>query len=147
MKNKSFEDAVTELQLLFSDLSSRKALNNSEIERFNTSQKAIISYYNFLNSVTGSIIYPWTDKVFIDAWDLWRAYKKQQFNFIYKSISEQAALQKLQKISGNDMQTAINIIKESIPNGWMGLFADKKKQIKQKTPTSYKQNITDRLIK
>ena len=52
----------------------------------------------------------------------WKQYKKEQFNFKYKSsISEQAALMKLSKISNTDAQ-AIAIIMQSIENGWKGLF-------------------------
>lgn len=69
------------------------------------------------------VIYPFNDQDFIDAWQLWKDYKKEQFRFTYKgTISEQAALKQLSDKSGNNKMVAIWIIRASIANGWMGLF-------------------------
>lgn len=68
------------------------------------------------------IEYPWQTEKFIIAWKGWRKYKKEQFNFKYKSTStEQAALTELNKLANSDTQ-AIAIIHQSIANGWKGFF-------------------------
>jgi len=69
------------------------------------------------------IIFPFDSENFIEAWNLWKQYKKEQFRFTYKSkISEQSALMQVDKYSGHDENIAIEIIKQSIANGWQGLF-------------------------
>jgi len=51
---------------------------------------------------------------------------------MYKSsISEQAALLNLQKISNQNEQQAIEIIHNAIAQGWSGLYADKKAKAKK----------------
>ena len=56
------------------------------------------------------------------AWDYWKNYKKEQFRFTYKPIGEQEALKGLFEMAGGNEETAKNIIKQSIRNGWRGLF-------------------------
>jgi len=68
------------------------------------------------------IIFPWTEKQFLDAWDLWKKFKKQQFKFTYKSIGEQGALYDLANLSRGELQIAIAIIHQSIKKGWKGFF-------------------------
>jgi len=56
-------------------------------------------------------------------WDKWKKYKKDEFNFKYKSdVSEQAAKTELLNLSGSNVETAIKIIEQSIANGWKGFF-------------------------
>ena len=72
------------------------------------------------------IVLPFTSKEFIELWDVWKKYKQQQHRFKYKSkITEQAALNKLFKLSNGDEDLAKKIIMQSIDNGWKGLFAYK----------------------
>jgi|GEM_PF-5607988 len=68
------------------------------------------------------IIFPWTEKLFIDTWDLWKSFKKEQFKFTYKPIGEQGALHDLAELSGGELQIAIAIIHQSIKKGWRGFF-------------------------
>lgn len=69
-----------------------------------------------------NVINPFSE-AFLDMWDLWKQYKNEQFKFKYKGcISEQAALMQLATISGNDEGVACEIIKQSMANGWRGLF-------------------------
>lgn len=57
-------------------------------------------------------------------WDIWKRYKKEQFNFTYKSlISEQSAINKLVELAQGREDIAIAIIRQSCENGWRGLFA------------------------
>lgn len=68
------------------------------------------------------IIYPFASKDFLNYWNIWKDYKKDHFNFKYKSAtSEQAALKKLSSISSGESE-AIAIIEQSIENGWKGFF-------------------------
>jgi hypothetical protein len=147
MKNKPFENAITSLQELFSDLSERKVLTDIDIRKFNESQKSIIAYYNFLNSADGSVILPWTDEKFIEAWNIWKTYRKQQHNFRYKSIAEQRGLNRLHCLSEGKVDEAIRLIDLAIDSTWQGFFPDKKKaQAKQNSATdNYKQNLANRL--
>ena len=72
---------------------------------------------------TKGVIIPFDTDEFINAWDMWKQYKKDEHKFNYKSIiSEQAALKSLSEHSHQDEQTAIKIIMQSIENGWKGFF-------------------------
>lgn len=74
-------------------------------------------------------IYPFNDQDFLDAWNLWKQYKKEQFRFTYKgTISEQTALKQLADKSDNDKAVAISIIQASMANGYMGLFRPNKNE-------------------
>ena len=73
------------------------------------------------------VILPFEGSKFSEAWQMWKQYKKVEKGFMYKSsISEQAALLNLQKISNQNEQQAIEIIHNAIAQGWSGLYADKK---------------------
>ena len=70
---------------------------------------------------------PFEGYKFAEAWQIWKQYKKLEKNFRFKSsISEQASLINLQKISNNNEQDAITIIHTSVAQGWSGFYADKK---------------------
>lgn len=59
---------------------------------------------------------------FFEEWEYWKSFKKEQFRFTYKPIGEQAAIDNLFEISCGNEETAKAIIKQSISNGWRGLF-------------------------
>ena len=61
--------------------------------------------------------------LFLDKWNEWINYKKSSFNFTYKTESSiQIAYDSLVKLSESNEQTAIDIINQSIGNGWKGFF-------------------------
>lgn len=68
------------------------------------------------------IVYPWDSDQFMDAWALWKEFKKEQFRFTYKPIGEQGGLKDLAELSNGSEETAILIIHQSINKGWRGLF-------------------------
>ena len=69
-----------------------------------------------------TLVFPFTSDQFTEAWQFWKSYKQKQHRFKYKSIeSEQAALNRLTQLSGGIEETAIEIIKQSMGNGWQGL--------------------------
>jgi len=70
------------------------------------------------------VLMPFEGERFAEVWATWKAYKKEEKRFGYKSrISEQEALSKLQKLSNDNEQRAVEIIQQSIANGWSGLFS------------------------
>ncbi len=75
------------------------------------------------------------NRAFLKIWDQWKDFKKTQFNFMYKTTAtEQAAITILLKLSEGNEQTAIEIINQSIGNGWKGFFKiDNSKNGKQIT--------------
>lgn len=73
--------------------------------------------------VKGGVVLPFDSNEFISSWDIWKDYKKKEFNFNYKTPqSEQAAIKKLNKLASGIEANAIDIINESMANGWKGLF-------------------------
>jgi len=71
------------------------------------------------------IVYPYQNDEFIEIWKQFKIYKETEFNFKYKSTqSEQAALSKLPNEMDN-VDHAIQSIKNSMANGWKGIFPDK----------------------
>ena len=66
---------------------------------------------------------PFNTIEFAEAWQDWEEYKLDEFKFKYKSPhSLKAALKKLNRLSNGNEQTAIEIIEESMANGWKGFF-------------------------
>lgn len=69
------------------------------------------------------VVFPFDGLEFMNLWEQWKEYKSKEHNFKYKSIqSEQAGLNKLAKLSNGNEQKAIDIIVQSLENGWKGLF-------------------------
>jgi hypothetical protein len=68
------------------------------------------------------LVYPFTNEVFLNRWESWKKYKKEQFKFSYKQSGEQAALKNLSEISRGNMEVALAIIQQSMAHGWKGLF-------------------------
>ena len=100
--------------------------------------------------IVNDIFLPFQSKDFFNGWNLWKAYKKDQFNFAYKSkIAEQSALKKLTNLSGNNEKTALLILEQSVANGWKGLFEMKEKKPSEKKSTQpsndYLQKLKNRL--
>jgi len=74
------------------------------------------------NKLPDGLINPFSD-AFIEFWNLWKQFKKEEFSFQYKGvISEQMALMNLNTISDRNEEKAVWIIKQSIGEGWKGLF-------------------------
>ena len=76
----------------------------------------------------GVVEFPFNSKIFLKQWEQWKDYKKKEHKFNYKTVqSEQAALLSLSKLATNEFE-AIEIIHESIANGWKGFFELKNKK-------------------
>lgn len=84
------------------------------------------------------IVYPYQNDEFIEIWKQFKIYKETEFNFKYKSTqSEQAALSKLPNEMDN-VDHAIQSIKNSMANGWKGIFPDKQNNNGTKNNTNTK---------
>lgn len=60
---------------------------------------------------------------FLNHWDRWLEYKKQEFGETYKAIkTQQTAFNQLVKFSGGNEETAIEIIDTAISNQWRGIW-------------------------
>ena len=67
---------------------------------------------------------------FLNKWNEWKIFKKEEFNFKFKSPrGEQASLTELYNLSEKNVSTAIQIINQSTAKGWKGLFALQKNKI------------------
>ena len=79
----------------------------------------------------------------LEAWELWKEFRKEQFRTTYKPLGEAAAISKLLRISNNNKENQAQIIQQSIENGWKGLFELKtEKQSKvQKILSNYHKGL------
>lgn len=105
----------------------------------------VITYNILDNSINRSIDikYPFESLEFIDQWDRWLRYKKDEHRFTFKTTdSHQTALNTLFKDSGGREEVAREMINNSIGNGYKGLF--KLKQNGQQSTDSH-QNVFDEL--
>lgn len=68
------------------------------------------------------IVFPFDSENFKAQWNIWKDYKQKEFNFKFKSLgSEQANLTQLSNLAENETE-AIDIIHQSMANGWKGFF-------------------------
>jgi hypothetical protein len=68
------------------------------------------------------IAYPWAEQEFADTWAMWNEERKDRKLRKYTRRGEQAALHKLFNESGGSMSVAIQMIHQSVANGWQGIF-------------------------
>ncbi|MFA6973967.1 MAG: hypothetical protein WC238_04510 [Parcubacteria group bacterium] len=70
-----------------------------------------------------TLIYPFDSDTFKKVWQAWKDYKTKQHKFTFKTaMTEQAALKHLGELADQDELTALQIIEQSIANGWKGFF-------------------------
>lgn len=99
----------------------RGALHLTEMTNATTKTVEPIPDNNQSTTQSTNIIYPFESQDFKKMWDIWKDYKKEQFNFRYKSkYSEQGQLKQLATLSKNDEQNAIKHIEQAIAHGWKG---------------------------
>jgi len=98
---------------------SKSQKNPLEDENDNESEKE----FKKENKKSEKINFPFDSEIFKTQWQLWKVYKSKEFGFKYKAtVSENGALAKLEKLSGGDERAAIEIIQQSISEGWKGFF-------------------------
>lgn len=158
-----YTKAVGALQELFTELYEQGAISETQAQKFDEAQRVLLNFHSWVQKKTDTNIkvqMPWEDPVFIQKWAVWVAYKKQQFQFTYKTIAEQAALKHLAELSGGDMNKAIYLIEYAISKGWKGIFlprdmggnaimgtANPQPDSPQPRNVAYKQDLLKRLSK
>lgn len=93
------------------------------------------------SAISENLILPFNSENFKTEYENWKDYKLKEFRFKYKSIqSEKIFLNQLFEISNKDETTAISILKQSISNGWKGVFELKNNQQNGTTTTTTNRN-------
>jgi len=78
---------------------------------------------------------PFNSGMFSKAWNDWKEYKKNCHKFSFKTeSSESLSLKQLVNLSNHNEQDAIEIINQSIANGWKGFFELKKQSHAKSNP-------------
>ena len=114
-----------------------------EIEKLDIENQTLLNTNIKLNTNNTKTERDYPFELNLDAWELWKAFRKEQFKTIYKPLGEAAAISKLLRISNNNKENQAKIIQQSIENGWKGLFELKtEKQTKvQKILSNYQKGL------
>ena len=114
-----------------------------EIEKLDVENQPLLNTNIKLNTNNTKTERDYPFELNLEAWELWKAYRKEQFRTTYKPLGEAAAISKLLRISNNNKENQAQIIQQSIENGWKGLFELKtEKQSKvQKILSNYQKGL------
>ena len=114
-----------------------------EIEKLDVENQPLLNTNIKLNTNNTKTERDYPFELNIDAWNLWKEFRKEQFRTTYKPLGEAAAISKLLRISNNNKENQAKIIQQSIENGWKGLFELKtEKQTKvQKILSNYHKGL------
>ena len=114
-----------------------------EIEKLDIENQTLLNTNIKLNTNNTKTERDYPFELNLDAWELWKAFRKEQFKTIYKPLGEAAAISKLLRISNNNKENHAKIIQQSFENGWKGLFELKtEKQTKvQKILSNYHKGL------
>ena len=93
-----------------------------EIEKLDVENQPLLNTNIKLNTNNTKTERDYPFELNIDAWNLWKEFRKEQFRTTYKPLGESAAISKLIRISNNNKENQAKIIQQSIENGWKGLF-------------------------
>jgi predicted transcriptional regulator len=79
----------------------------------------------------------------LEAWKLWKEFRRKEFRTSYKTLGENAAIKKLLRLSNGNKHVQAEIIQQSMENSWKGLFAVKseKKRKVQEILTEYEKGL------
>ena len=114
-----------------------------EIEKLDIENQTLLNTNIKLNTNNTKTERDYPFELNLDAWELWKEFRKEQFRTTYKPLGEAAAISKLLRISNNNKENQAKIIQQSIENGWKGLFELKtEKQTKvQKILSNYHKGL------
>lgn len=102
---------------------------------------------NKRGSTEGEIVYPFDTDEFMKMWENWKKYKKDEFKFRYASkSSEQGALTILSKLA-NSSDEAVEIIMQSIGNGWQGFFPLKNRTNARPNESTFERIVREQVAK
>ena len=98
------------------------------------------------NQINTQIHLPFETENFKKIWNIWKKDRSERRVKKYTTLGEQAALKQLQDDSENNEAVAINMIKNSIANGYQGIFAGNTKRKKHNTSQEFdKSKLLDHL--
>jgi len=114
-----------------------------EVEKLDVENQPLLNTNIKLNTNNTKTERDYPFELNLDAWNLWKEFRKEQFRTTYKPLGESAAISKLLRISDNNKENQEKIIQQSIENGWKGLFELKtEKQSKvQKILSNYHKGL------
>tara|TARA_R100001440_G_scaffold9072_1_gene17136 strand:- start:1072 stop:1752 length:681 start_codon:yes stop_codon:yes gene_type:complete len=93
-----------------------------EVEKLDVENQPLLNTNIKLNTNNTKTERDYPFELNLKAWELWKAFRKEQFRTTYKPLGESAAISKLLRISNNNKENQAQIIQQSIENGWKGLF-------------------------
>jgi len=138
MPQKTFIEDLTDFRKKFEKLNKAGLVNNELADSFNKLQNSAAAFIKDVNNRTAppvppsTVELPWTDKAFVDKWNEWKKHRKDEHNFVYAPNGEQKTLDRLVKITDDDMGRAIEAIDFSIPHKWKGIYEENKNPKKTK---------------
>ena len=98
-------------------------IRTTDEQQVNTSKEELEYKEERIKEYKGEIKNLFLNNDVIEYWKEWIEYKSKEFKFKYKTIqSEQAAFNQLVDLSDKNSELAIKILKQSMANGWKGLF-------------------------
>lgn len=103
-------------------------IEEADLSKVPTTYTTTKTVTNTITKGGDGIVLPYGSKEFADLWDVWKQERKAKRIKKYTILGEKSILHQLQKDSNNDEAIAIEIIKQSITQGWQGLFPLKKKK-------------------
>lgn len=112
---------------------------NKPLQQFNNEQEeekmALDVPVIIFKEFESVLVYPYESEDFLINWGAWKKNKKEVHKFKWTDVNEQAALNKLSKLAKTEKE-AIEIIQESLAQGWKGFFELKNKTngTEQKSP-------------
>ena len=114
-----------------------------EVEKLDVENQPLLNTNIKLNTNNTKTERDYPFELNLEAWELWKEFRKEQFRTTYKPLGEAAAISKLLRISNNNKENQAQIIQQSIENGWKGLFELKtEKQSKvQKILSNYHKGL------
>ena len=133
---KGFDYIVYEIPI-----SQKRKTDKRDTEKRNSENGPLLNtnntkYLNKLNTKKkGEFEFEHLEELNVEAWKMWRAYRKETFRLTYKPIGEKAAVGKLMRLSQGCHEVQEQIIQQSIENGWKGIF-DLKHQKQSKTKSA-----------
>ena len=113
-----------------------------EVENLHIDNQPLLNTNIKLNTNNTKIKKDYPIDLNLEAWNIWIEFRKKEFRTSYKTLGENAAINKLLRLSDGDFQIQADIIQQSMENSWKGLFAVKEKQKKvKKILDNYKKGL------
>ena len=114
-----------------------------EIEKLNIENRPLLNTNIKLNTNITKTERDYPFELNLEAWKLWKEFRRKEFRTSYKTLGENAAIKKLMRLSDGNKDVQAEIIQQSMENSWKGLFAVKseKKRKVQEILTEYEKGL------